>query len=68
MSEYSFGVPAILIWLSHIIFGSYFLWLGYNLINEAKYKIHGSIIMVVGALMTTYHAHLWIYNKFKHLK
>ena len=65
MINYSFGVPAILIWLSHIIFGIYFLWLGYSMVCDPKYKLHGSVILIVGALMFTYHGHIWLYNIFK---
>ena len=33
------------------------------MINYPKLKIDGLTILVVGALMTAYHAHLWYYNK-----
>ena len=61
--NYHFGVPALAIWLSHISFGLYFIYLGYKMLNYPKLKIDGISILVVGALMTTYHAHLWYYNK-----
>tara|TARA_Y100000992_G_scaffold202111_1_gene137837 strand:+ start:152 stop:361 length:210 start_codon:yes stop_codon:yes gene_type:complete len=61
--SYSFGVPSLVIWLSHITFGLYFIYLGYKMINYPKLKIDGLTILVVGALMTAYHAHLWYYNK-----
>ena len=60
--SYSFGVPSLAIWLTHIIFGIYFIYLGYKMINYPKLKIDGLTILVVGALMTTYHAHLWYYR------
>ena len=61
--SYSFGVPSLAIWLSHITFGLYFIYLGYKMINYPKLKIDGLTILAVGALMTAYHAHLWYYNK-----
>lgn len=59
MSDYHFGIPSIAIWLSHIIFGLYFIYLGYNLINLDDFKIHGMILSSMGVLMLSYHAHLW---------
>ena len=52
--SYSFGVPSLVIWLSHITFGLYFIYLGYKMINYPKLKIDGLTILVVGALMTAY--------------
>ena len=63
--NYSFGVPGFLIWFVHIFTGLYFLWLGYLLTNNLDLKIHGIILIVFGALMTTYHIHLWYYNNKK---
>ena len=62
MESYHFGVPKILIWLVHISVGVYFLWLGYTMTKFSQFKIHGLVILVLGALMATYHAHLWFYN------
>lgn len=59
MASYSFGVPLIAIWLIHILIGIYFCWLGYNLSDIKYYKIHGIVLIVLGALMVSYHSHLW---------
>ena len=62
--SYSFGVPSFLIWSVHILVGIYFAWLGYNMI-PSKFKLHGVILIVFGALMFSYHSHLWfnsVYN------
>ena len=67
--KYHFGVPGIAIWLSHIVFGLYFIYIGYKMLNYPKLKIYGLSILVVGALMSTYHVHLWFFhktNKHKH--
>lgn len=59
MKSYHFGVSKILVWSMHIIIGIYFLLLGYSMLIT-KFKIHGVIIIILGALMTAYHTHLWI--------
>lgn len=64
MDTYSFQVPGFVIWSSHIIFGLYFFWLGYKMLNEPKMKNHGVIILVLGALMGVYHMHIWAHNTF----
>tara|TARA_B110000967_G_scaffold167228_1_gene175649 strand:+ start:325 stop:522 length:198 start_codon:yes stop_codon:yes gene_type:complete len=58
MNKYSGGVPSFAIWGLHILVGLYFLWLGYNMISS-KFKPHGVILVVFGALMFSYHGHLW---------
>ena len=63
MSEYHFGVPGIAIWLSHILFGLYFIYLGYKLNSMEEYKIHGLVLFSVGILMLAYHAHLWFFEE-----
>ena len=65
MKAYHFGVPATAIWSSHILIGLYFLYLGYIMINT-KFKPHGVILIILGALMTAYHTHLWFGYKHKH--
>jgi len=63
--KYSFGVPNFLIWTVHILTGIYFLWLGYQMTNLGSLKLHGLVLIVLGSLMATYHAHLWFYHKEK---
>ena len=64
---YSFGVPSVAIWGVHILVGLYFLWLGYNMLSS-KFKPHGVILIVFGALMASYHSHLWYNSKNKKSK
>jgi diphthamide biosynthesis methyltransferase len=62
---YHFGVPAIAIWLTHIVLGLYFCVVGYMMLNN--YKLHQLVslsFIVMGVLMLLYHAHLW-YNSTK---
>ena len=65
--KYSFGVPSIAIWSVHILTGLYFLWLGYQLTNIPSLKPHGLLLLVLGALMMAYHAHLWYFHKKKRI-
>ncbi len=60
---YHFGVPGPLIWTSHILFGLFFIYLGY-LIQEQKpvSKFIGTSLIVLGSIMILYHAHLWYYQ------
>jgi hypothetical protein len=57
MSTYHFGVPKKAVWLSHILLGIYFIILGYTLIDTNR--IHGLILLVLGALQSLYHSHIW---------
>ena len=61
---YSFGVPSVAIWGVHILVGLYFLWLGYNMLSS-KFKLHGVVLLIFGALMASYHSHLWYLNMSK---
>ena len=70
---YSFGLDGRIVWTVHILVGLYFMWLGYkiteiNVNNNISYKIHGIILIVLGVLMSTYHAHLWYVNYDKKYK
>ena len=59
MDTYHFGVPKKVIWSLHILIGIYFICLGYIML-ETKFKIHGVILIILGALMSAYQSHLWI--------
>jgi hypothetical protein len=63
---YHFGMPGNVIWSMHIIFGLFFIYLGY-LIQEGKpvNKFIGTALIVMGATMMLYHAHLWYYESNK---
>ena len=56
--KYSLGVPGLLIWVTHIVLGAYFIYLGYTLFSN-KMKIHSLLLFSLGLLMALYHAHLW---------
>ena len=69
--KYHFNVPAILIWISHILIGSYFFYLGYHLLIQSQYEKksnlnylnHGIILCVLGSLAFLYHLHIWLTKK-----
>jgi hypothetical protein len=60
---YHFGLPGSAVWSMHILFGLFFIYLGY-LIQEGKpvNKFIGTGLIVMGSLMMLYHAHLWFYE------
>lgn len=61
--NYHFGVPGLLIWLTHILSGLLLVFVGYSNLNK-KYvnTIISLILIVAGVLASTYHLHLWYYN------
>lgn len=63
MAKYSSGVSGEIIWTNHILFGLYFIYLGYKLFLNEQYKKHGLVLMSVGSLMFLYHSYLFLKNK-----
>ena len=64
--EYHFGVPGILIWITHILSGLILLYIGYVGVNTGKISKNMSLILIVeGALASLYHAHIWYYKSKK---
>lgn len=60
---YHFGMEGWLIWLSHIIIGSYLSYIGYSLLNNKNIRqIDSLILIVLGVLGALYHLHTWYYN------
>lgn len=66
MKTYHFGVPAVLVWLIHIIVGLLFVYIGY-LILEGKPlgKWIGVAFITTGIIMSLYHLHIWFYERSK---
>ncbi len=58
MIKYHFGVPGILIWITHILFGLYFMFLGYAMNKSNPFKTHGIVLIVLGFTMISYHSHI----------
>ena len=57
---YSFGIPNEAIWLSHILMGLFFVYIGYELVMHKKIPEYLALVIVVlGATGGLYHLHLW---------
>jgi len=62
-NSYSFGTPGLLVWLSHIGIGLYFLYLGYHMVRQSPLTInHGIILVILGSMAALYHAHIMFIN------
>jgi hypothetical protein len=60
---YSFGVPNILVYLSHIIIGSILMYSGYLALHNNKLSKNLSVLLIVlGVIAALYHGHLWVLN------
>ena len=63
--NYHFGVPYEVVWISHILMGIFFVYIGYELIMHRKIPEYiGVIVVVIGAIGGLYHTHLWIDHLF----
>ena len=60
---YHFGVPAMLVWVSHILMGIFFLYLGYLIVEGKKLdKWLGILLLLIGVIAALYHVHIWVYK------
>ena len=66
MSIYHFGVPKVAVWSSHILMGLYFIYLGFQLLDIRR--LDGVVLLVIGALASLYHSHIWYYHVTEHDK
>ena len=59
--EYNFHVPGEIIWISHIIMGLFFIYVGYSMLINIKLPQYINVsVIVLGVLAILYHAHIWI--------
>lgn len=64
MSTYHFGVPGTLVWITHILFGLYFVNIGYKTLNKKPLKqIDALVLIITGVVMSLYHAHIWLLDR-----
>ena len=64
METYHFGVSGTVIWISHILMGLFFFYIGYKIINKKQIVLNDGIwLVIIGALGLVYHAHL-MYNDY----
>lgn len=62
--SYNFGVPCTAVWLSHILMGAFFTYVGYLLIEGKKVnKWIAILLVIIGVLAALYHSHLWYSKK-----
>ena len=53
-------LPDELIWISHIIMGLFFIYVGYSVLVRKQLAPYISVsVVVLGALAILYHSHLW---------
>ena len=63
---YQFGVSGTVIWLTHILMGSFFAYVGYLTLNNIKIPQILSLVLInLGVLAILYHAHIWIFRSHK---
>lgn len=63
--QYSFGVPSLIIWISHIAIGLFLLYIGRMALNGNKLSRNVALTLaVIGSLAATYHIHLMLYDTF----
>lgn len=78
MSSYNYGVPGIVIWIFHILFGSFLIFVGWQ-ISRAKSTPEsgdknkqyvssippwvGLVLLILGSLALFYHLHLMLFSQ-----
>jgi len=66
---YHFGVSGIVIWLSHILMGSFFAYVGYLTLNKKEIpQIVSLVLIILGVLGLLYHLHLWVYKSHRNIE
>jgi hypothetical protein len=61
--KYNFGVPAPIIWGSHILIGATLVYLGYLLFEGEKVnKYWAVVLMLLGTVAALYHIHIASYK------
>jgi len=60
--KYHFDVPGEAIWISHIIMGLFFVYVGYSILLFKRLPQYISVsVIVLGVLAILYHVHIWYY-------
>ncbi len=58
--RYHFGIPEYVIYISHIVFGAFFVYVGYY---KKMNKQIATGLLILGALAIAYHMHLFLIVK-----
>jgi Kef-type K+ transport system membrane component KefB len=62
-------LPEELIWISHIIMGLFFIYVGYSVLIRKQLPPYISVIVVLlGSIAILFHAHLWYIDSQKQPK
>ena len=57
---YHFDVPAVLVWVSHIIIGVLLVYIGYLIVEKKPIgKWIGITLIIIGIIAAIYHIHIW---------
>jgi hypothetical protein len=57
---YHFGVPAVAVWISHILIGVLLIYISYLIIEHKSIdKWLGILLFVIGLFGALYHIHIW---------
>ena len=57
---YHFNVPAVLVWVSHILIGLLLIYVSYLIIEHKNInKWLGILLFVIGLIGALYHIHIW---------
>lgn len=57
---YHFDVPAVLVWISHIVIGLLLVYVSYLIIEGKNIsKWIGILLLLIGVIAAVYHAHIW---------
>lgn len=59
-TKYSFGVPSIVIWISHILIGISLFYIGYQFSIQKYSKNYSLFLIILGSLAVSYHFHLLV--------
>jgi hypothetical protein len=66
---YQFGVSGTVIWLTHILMGSFFAYVGYLTLNNIKIPQILSLVLInLGVLAVLYHAHIWFFKSHRKIE
>jgi len=57
---YHFKVPAVWVWISHIVIGLLLMYVAYLIVeNKPINKYIGILLLLIGVIAILYHAHIW---------
>ncbi len=62
--SYHYGLSGPVVWSLHIIFGIFFIYLGYASLKNVRMPDYVYIgIIVIGVIAILYHSHIWLSDR-----